>query len=123
MQVVDYNFKAQYGRIWDRLHPIQRARISRTTWERCKRSKQSDRAEIQVISIRAVDSYNDSAEIPVLGKVTFTAVTVTMRYQHPLLSGIRSVSDTLNWKRYGGRWYGLLTAEQYTAYRAGRCPK
>lgn len=120
VQVVKWNFLAEYGRIWQLLDPRYQRLTTRTFWETCKRKNAGQ--GLQLKSIKAIDSYPDSLSLPVVGKVKVVAVALEMKYTHPSLSGVQTANDTVYWERYQGQWRGLWTVADYKAYSNHRCP-
>jgi hypothetical protein len=91
VNVVKWNFLGQYGRVWQTLDPRFQKVTTRTFWESCKRKNAPEGITVQ--SIKAIDSYSDSMTLPVVGHVNVEAVTLRMRYTHPALKGIQTVTD------------------------------
>jgi hypothetical protein len=115
------NINGQYGRVWPKLHPRYQRVTTREKWEACQRKRDRETVEWEWLSLRATDSYPDARRLPLLGYVRFTAVSMVGRIRHPVY-GTRTIRDTLNYMRIGGRWKGLWEPTTYRAYRAGRCP-
>ena len=120
VQVVKWNFLAQYGRIWELLHPRYQAVTTRTFWEACKRKNAP--VGIRMQSIKALGSYPDTITLPLLGRIKVTAVTLELRYTHPAIKGVQKAGDTTYWIRYHGTWKGLWRLADYQAYSHHRCP-
>jgi hypothetical protein len=113
--------RAQYGRVWPKLHPRCQRVTSRERWEACQRKEARQAAEWEFLSVRATDAYPDSMRFPLLGRIRFTAVTLRARARHAAL-GVRTITDTVYVVKVAGRWKGLWEPESYRAYRAGKCP-
>ena len=115
------SIRAQYGRVWAKIHPRYQRVTTREKWEACQRRQARETAGFEWLSVRATDSYPDVIRLPLLGRTTVTAVSVAVVVRHPL-TGRQTVRDTFYVKKVGGRWKGLWTPEMYAAYKAGRCP-
>jgi len=116
------NVRAQYGKVWSKLHPRYQRVTTRAFWEACQRKKDKAAAGIDVHAIRAIDEYPDTVTLPVLGSVKVRAVTLEMRYSHPLLGINKKMVDTVYALKWGSTWKGLWEPETYTAYAKWRCP-
>jgi hypothetical protein len=122
LAAVDANLKGQYGKIWSVLHPLHQETTTRGEWESCKREEAQGRAGMKINEVEVVESYPDSYDDPAIGVVDAVAVTVRMKFEHPLLEGEQEATDTLHVLNVDGAWRGLWEPATYEAYVAGRCP-
>lgn len=120
--VTEANLKGQYGKNWARLHPAHKDETSRSEWEACQEKAADGRAGIKVLSIDVLETYVDEYEAPKLGPVEATAVTMRLRYTHPLFEGEQELTDTIYIVDVDGEWRGLWDQATFDAYQAGRCP-
>jgi hypothetical protein len=120
VNVVKWNLLAQYGRIWQVLHPRYQQVAGRTLWQSCKEKAGADYAALTLKSVKALDSYPDTMTLPLLGKIKVQAVTL----RAVIASGGQSqtVTDTVYFTKVGGQWKGLWTLADYKAYSHHRCP-
>jgi len=120
VQVARWNVLHQFTRVWQTIDPRDRRATTQAFWESCK--KQRAPAGLRVKSIEVAASHVKSIELPPLGRVTVTVVTLRTRYTLPTLSGYKTASTTIYWTRSSGDWKGLWSAPDYRAYSQGRCP-
>jgi hypothetical protein len=116
------NVRSQYGKVWSRLHPRHQRVTTRAFWEACQRKRAKERGGIEVHGLKAIDEYADIVKLPLLGPRRVQAVTLEMRYSHPLLGSNKKLTDTVYVIRWGETWKGLWTPESYQAYAKRRCP-
>lgn len=116
------NVRAQYGKVWSKLHPRYQRVTTRAFWESCQRKRDKDTAGLEVHSIKAIEEYPDTVTLPLLGRIKVRAVTLEMRYSHPLLGNNRKQTDTVYAVKWGSTWKGLWEPETYAAYAKRRCP-
>lgn len=120
VQIVQWNFLHQYGRVWQALDPRFQKVTTRAFWQSCK--EKNGPAAITMRSLKAIDSYSDAMTLPVVGHVKVEAVTLQLKFTTPALSGVQTVTDTVYFTRYRGTWKGLWTQADYQAYSHHRCP-
>jgi hypothetical protein len=112
--------RAQYGRVWPRLHPKYQRATTRAFWESCQRKRAAKTPGVEWISVDAIDAYPDRVALPLLGTINVMAVTIWAKYN--FLGATRTAVDTVYWTKVGTAWRGLWKPEQYRAYRNHRCP-
>ena len=96
---------------------------AREKCEACKRREAaSTPAGFRVVSLGVAGSYPDSLRLPLLGRVSVTAVTRRMRYRLAGHNRVFQTTDTVYVTKVRGQWKGLWKPETYAAYQAGRCP-
>jgi hypothetical protein len=120
VQVARWNVLHQFARVWQTIDPRDRRATTLAFWESCK--SQLAPAGLRVKSIRVAGSHVRSIELPPIGMVTVTVVTLRTRYTLPAVSGDQTASTTIYWTRSGGQWKGLWSAADYRAYSQRRCP-
>lgn len=114
--------RAQYGKVWSKLHPRYQRVTTRAFWESCQRKEAKDTAGLEVHSLTAIEEHPDIVTLPLLGKLKVRAVTMEMRYSHPLLGNNKKLTDTVYAVKWGTTWKGLWKPESYAAYAKRRCP-
>jgi len=99
--------RGQWGKLYDELHPELQEVIPRTLYLSCV-----DGTSISFDDIRVVEEYEEPAELPILGAVETTAVTVQIDGDRETFHQI--ASDV------GWRW--APTPDAIVAYADGECP-
>ena len=122
VEVLWNDVRAQYGKVWGKLHPRYQKVTTRAFWESCQRTKDGDAAGLVVHSVRATNEYADEIRFPLLGTQKVRAVTLEMRYSHPLLGKNRKLTDTVYAVRWGATWKALWEPTTHSAYAKHRCP-
>jgi hypothetical protein len=75
-RILGYQIKAQYGRTWDSLHPVEQAIVSRDTYEGCMQEQNTDVPSN--VSVSVVEVYDDPIDVPGIPEKTSKAVTVKL---------------------------------------------
>jgi hypothetical protein len=122
VEVLWSDVRAQYGKLWGTLHPRYQKVTTRTFWEFCQRTRDRDAAGLKVHSVKATAEYPDELRFPLLGTLKVRAVTLEMRYSHPLLGKNRKLTDTVYVVRSGATWKALWEPTTHSAYAKRRCP-
>ena len=109
-QVTTAFSRGQAGRLGDVLHPADKAVVSRARYMACQGN-----GGFEIKKIKLLDTYSDP--VTVAGK------------QHPATAvSLRVTSDdgvttaTMHAVRASGAWHWVLSASDYAAYHAGKCP-
>lgn len=109
-QVTTAFSRGQAGRLWDVLHPADKAVVTRARYMACQGNEGFD-----IKKIRLLDTYADPVSI---AGVQHAATAVSLR----VTSDDGVTTATMHAVRAGGTWHWVLSATDYGAYRAGRCP-
>jgi hypothetical protein len=123
IETTKMTLNAQWGLVWNRLHPLHQKLVSREFWEGCQVESHDELpAGFKVTSLKAKAEYADRPGIPGVGPMNVRAVTLQMRFTVALLEGEQSVTDTRYWVKYGNTWRGFFAADTYAAYKKKHCP-
>ena len=122
VRVVWANLHRRYDVVWSSIYPRYRGITTRTFYVACKRQKARRNASLTWLSVRAPSARQLSVRLPLLGRVRITRVTLLGSVRVPIL-GTRTVRNSLDVMRRGGRWFAVPTLDEYRAYTGGRCPR
>ena len=75
-QLLDYEFKGQFGRSWDLLHPGHQAVVDRDTYTSCMQEKSSSLPSGVDVDVDEV--YDDPINVEGIPERTSKAVTMTL---------------------------------------------
>ena len=117
---IDYEFKGQFGRSWDELHPGQQALVPRTKYEECRDESSEQFAGAELKSLEVVETYEDPIEVIGVPERTSTAVTVRIAVTDG--SESQTVTDTFHAIAVNGKWVWILPPADIRAFKAGNCP-
>lgn len=117
---IDYEFKGQFGRSWDELHPGQQALVSRTKYEECRDESSDEFAGVELKSLRVIETYEDPIDVLGVPEKTSTAVTVEITVTDG--SESETVTDTFHAIAVNGKWVWILPPADVRAFKAGTCP-
>lgn len=105
---------------WDRVHPSDRAAVSRALWESCKRSPDQELTDVRYRSVRVVESEAVNFSSPLHENVAARAVTTEVS---AVLGGVPfTTADTSHWLLDDGRWSRMVEGPKLDAYGVGKCP-
>jgi hypothetical protein len=122
VEVLWNDVRAQYGTGWGKLHPRYQKVTTRAFWEYCQRIRDRDAAGLVVHAVKATNEYAAELKFPLLGTQKVRAVTLEMRYSHPLVGKNRKLTDTVWVVRWGATWKVMWETTTYGAYAKHRCP-
>jgi hypothetical protein len=109
-QVTTQFSRGQSGPLWDALHPVDQAVVTRARYMGCKSNSGFDLTKFKVLQ-----TYPDTIDIA--GTATpSTAVSVRVAAD----DGITTA--TMHAVRIEGTWRWVLSQADYTAYKHGKCP-
>ena len=108
-----FEFKGQYGRSWDELHPGQQALVPREKYVDCARKDPASD-----ISVDVIETYADPIEIMGGPETTSTAVTIKLTAD---VDG-STINMTLHEVLIAGEWHWVLPDDAIVAFQAGGCP-
>lgn len=115
LRQMDLLSKGQYGRLYEELHPDQRAFIDAETFDACY----SDMlAGVDVTNVEVVETFEEDAAVPGTGKtVPSTAITAAIT----VAGGGAEETDTDTFHVYlvDGRW--VFTVADADGFRDGTC--
>lgn len=117
---IEYEFKGQYGRSWDTLHPGQQAVVSRTRYEECRDEASTETAGVDFERLTVIETYEDPIEITGVPEKTSTAVTVRITVSQGMSE--ETLTDTFHAVAVDGEWKWLLPPADVRAYKRGECP-
>jgi len=117
---IDYEFKGQFGRSWDELHPGQQALVPRTRYEECRDEASDDIAGVDFKGLKVVETYEDPIDVIGVEEKTSTAVTVRITVSDGTDS--RIITDTFHAIAVDGRWAWILPPADVRAFKQGVCP-
>ena len=116
-RLMGYEYKAQWGRAWDLLHPAQQAFVSREKLQEC----QSDfPTNVELESFKTVEIYDDPIDLPAIPQKTSKAVT----YEFTVRQGSNTETNTRTSHAIlvDGRWAWVLAPGDEKYLKAGECP-
>jgi hypothetical protein len=117
-RLLEYDFKGQYGRSYDLLHPGQQPFVSREKFQDCAQASASEDAELQ--SIKTVEVYDDPLHSPGVPQTTSKAVTLKITVRAGTETG--AITRTMHAVNIGTRWAWVLRSSDVASYKAGECP-
>ena len=109
-QVTTAFSRGQAGRLWDVLHPDDRAVVTRSRYMACAGNE-----GFEIKKIKLLDTYSDPVSI---AGAQHPATAVSLR----VTSDDGVTTATMHAVRAGGSWHWVLAAADYAAYRSGKCP-
>lgn len=109
-QVTTAFSRGQTGRLWDVMHPADKAVVTRARYMACQGNE-----GFQIKKIKLLDSYSDPVSI---AGAQHPATAVSLR----VTSDDGVTTATMHAVRASGAWHWVLSAADYAAYRAGKCP-
>ncbi len=107
-------YRGRFGQAYAALHPVHQRIVSRSLFAQCaRRSIPVGKLD----SIEVLDVFDETVQIPGLGKQRTKAVRVR------LTSSAGETFTLVNHEvKVGNRWRWVLNAAAVRAYRAGHCP-
>jgi hypothetical protein len=117
---IDYEFKGQFGRSWDELHPGQQALVPREKYEECRDTASDEFAGVDFKGLKVVETYKDP--IDVLGVPEKTSTAVTVRITVADSQDQQTVTDTFHAVAVDGEWKWILPPADVRAFKQGNCP-
>jgi hypothetical protein len=117
-RLLEYDFKGQYGRSYDLLHPGQQPFVSRDKFQDCSQASTSEDADLQ--SIKTIEVYDDPLHSPGVPQTTSKAVTLRITYGVGTETG--QITRTMHAVDIGTRWAWVLRTSDVDSYKAGDCP-
>jgi len=115
-------FNGNQGAQWDTLHPKYRKVVSRSRFVACERKAASAIGKIAVLRIAAEGSRVVRSNLPLLGTVNITDVTLAVTFRKGDEKASRVAELDSLWVPDRARWVRVLTPNEYRAYKAGTCP-
>jgi hypothetical protein len=118
---IDHEFKGQFGRSWDELHPGQQALVSRTRYEECRQETTNEAlSDVQLESLSVIEVYDDPLDLIGVPEKISKAVTVEIT----LTDGEKdeTITDTFHAILIDGQWVWVLPAADIRAFLSGNCP-
>ena len=109
-QVTTAFSRGQAGRLWDVLHPADKAVVTRARYMACTGNE-----GFEIKKTKLLDTYSDP--VSVAGKQQ-AATAVSLR----VTSDDGVTTATMHAVRARGTWHWVLSAADYAAYRGGNCP-
>jgi hypothetical protein len=108
-QVTTQFSRAQFGPLWDTLHPADQAIVSRARYMACQGSG------FDLTKFKVLQTYADT--VYVAGRSTpSTAVSVQVTSDDGLTTA------TMHAVTINGKWRWILSPSQYSTYKQGKCP-
>ncbi len=109
-QITTQFSRGQAGPLWDTLHPVDQAVVSRARYMACQTNE-----GFALQKFKILDTYADT--IVIAGKATpSTAVSVQVTSD----DGVTTA--TTHAVRLKGAWRWVLPSADYAAYKRGKCP-
>jgi hypothetical protein len=117
-RLLGYDFKGQWGRTWDVLHPAEKRYVTRERFTDCMQQSSGDLPEL--VSIKTVEVYDDPLDLKGIPQKSSKAVT----YKLTLKSGDQqeSTTQTSHAVLVGDHWTWILKDADLASYKAGDCP-
>lgn len=98
---VDEAGKGQFGRLWESLHPAQKAKIDRATFESCYGDQV---AGVDVEGVEIVETYEEKADVPGTDLKDVPSTAVTAKLTVSRAGQTASVTDTAHMFLVDGAW-------------------
>ena len=100
----------QAGRLWDSLHPLDQAIVSRGRYMACQSNE-----GFELRSFKILDTYKDPVDI---GGSAKPATAISVR----VVSDDGVTTATMHAVRVGSTWRWILAPADVAAYKQGKCP-
>ena len=109
-QITSEFSRGQAGRLWEELHPAERAVVTRARFVECQQNE-----GFRLRKFKVLETYNESVDVAGTPEPS-TAVSVQVTSD----DGITTA--TLHAVLVAGKWRWILQPADYAAYKRGVCP-
>jgi hypothetical protein len=111
-----------YASLWSKLHPAQKAFITKGEFIACEKKKDAALgAALRLIAFTVIRSHRETIRIPGTQQTTRST---NVRYRYTLTTGeerVGPITDSSHAVRVNGRWTWLVSPKDASAYKAGTC--
>ncbi len=121
IQLLRADFRGDWGKAWDLLHPGQQRLVPREKFSACQTASATFAGYVP-LSMRNVGSSSQSLHATGVAQRTSTAVTFLVIVKIAGFGAVTGFQQTTTAVWTGTRWAWALDSGAVAAYRAGRCP-
>ena len=122
VRVAKSSFRGAFGAQWDVLHPKYKRVVTKAKFVSCERKAAAGLGKLNIKGVQAQGTRVFQATLPLLGKVEVEGVTLLITYSRANVKGNKLAEVELFWVKNGGKYARIVVPDEYTAYKAGRCP-
>ena len=119
--VAHASFAHDYARVWGYLHPKYQQAVSEPAWTRCQRAHPSAPPSVKITQVAIAQASNFPVALPLLGRQNLQEIQLLVRFSTSAAQGVQSAILYTFWLREGHDWHAVWLADEYQAYKSGKC--
>ncbi len=124
LRVVKAQLAGNYSVGWEALHPADQALVSEARFDACQAASRKAAGNVKVTEVTENSTTSATQAVPPIGTAFVYDIRIDVTYAKGSSSGLPNGLTELDlfFIPYKGRWVQVLAANDYNAYKAGRCP-
>ena len=102
-------------------HPTYKKAITQSHWQNCQGAHPAAPRSVTIRKISIANSTAVPVSLPLLGHKTVREVQLQVQFTTPAASGTQYALEYTFLLEQSGKWLAVWPAEEYSAYKAGKC--